>query len=147
MGLPPSCAAVDLLRDACPTPPLLEVQKRAQRCVRTGQAGESGILAAVNMISQGPLGPALSQTDVDCIDGLAALLLNSLRGAGTLLITVLASASVLKTANSGEVGPRRPQNRVCGPNTEAPQTVVKAHELSGSALLDSVGAQQSPLAN
>lgn len=46
-----------------------------------GQAGRKVVSwQAMNTISQGPLGPTLSKTHVDCVEGLLALLLDSLSG-------------------------------------------------------------------
>lgn len=69
-----------------------------------GQAGKKvASWQAMNTVSQGPLGPALSKTHVDCVEGLLAVLLDSLSG------TVPNSASVFTIANSGELGPHRLQ--------------------------------------
>lgn len=96
MGLPASCAAACLLRNAWSHSSLLEVHM--------GQAGKKvASWQAMNTVSQGPLGPALSKTHVDCVEGLLALLLESLGG------TMPTSASVLKIANSGELGPHHLQ--------------------------------------
>lgn len=44
-----------------------------------GQAGMKVVSwQAMTMISQGPLGPTLSKTHVDCVEALLALLLDSL---------------------------------------------------------------------
>lgn len=109
MGLPPSCAVAYLLRNTWSHPsPAEGPEKGSELCQHGTDRKESGILAAMIMVHQGPLGPALSKTDVDCVEGLAALLPNSLGGMAPAP-SVLASASVLKTANSGEPGPHCPQ--------------------------------------
>lgn len=148
MGLPP-CAVAYLLRNTWPRPsPAEGPEKGSDMCPHGTDRKESGVLAAMIMVRQGPLGPALSETDVDCVDcieGLAALLPNSLGGM-VPAPSVLASASVLKTANSGEPGLRCPQRDVWSQHRSSSDSCQST--LSGdSALLDSVGAQQAPLTN
>lgn len=145
MGLP-SCAVSYLLRNTWSRPsPAEGPEKGSEMCPYGTDRKESSILAAMIMVRQGPLGPALSETDVDCIESLAALLPNSLGGMAPAPL-VLASASVLKTANSGEPGPRCPQRNVWSQHRNSSDSCQST--LSGdSALLDSVGARQAPLTN
>lgn len=122
MGLPP-CAVAYLLRNTWPRPsPAEGPEKGSDMCPHGTDRKESGVLAAMIMVRQGPLGPALSETDVDCVEGLAALLPNSLGGMAPAP-SVLASASVLKTANSGEPGPRCPQRDVWSQHRSSSDTL------------------------
>lgn len=146
MGLPQPCAVAYLLRNTWSHPfPAGGPEKGSELCPHGTDKKESGILAAMIMVRQGPLGPALSKTDVDCVEGLAALLPNSLGGMAPALL-VLASASVLSTTNSGEPGPRCPQRDAWSQHRSSSDSCKST--LSGdSALLDSVGARQAPLTN
>lgn len=111
MGLP-SCAVLYLLRNTWSHPSPAEGPEKGSEAYPHGtDRKKSGILPATIMVRQGPLGPALSKTDVDRVEGFVALLPNSLGGMAPAQ-SVLASASVLKTANSGEPGPRCPQRDV-----------------------------------
>lgn len=146
MGLPASCAAARLLRSTLSTPPLPEVHQRAQRCVHMGQAGRKvASWQAMNTISQGRLGPALSKAHVDCGEGLPALLLDSLSSSVPTSVPFSPQHPVLKIANSGQLGPHRPQTGCVVPTPTLLRQLLKHTPLSGSALPDIVGVHQTPL--
>lgn len=127
MGLPQPCAVAYLLRNTWSHPfPAGGPEKGSELCPHGTDRKESGILAAMIMVRQGPLGPALSKTDVDCVEGLAALLPNSLSAAWHLPCRFLPQhlSSAPPTQGNQDLAAHKGMR---GPNTEAPQTVVKAH--------------------
>lgn len=122
MGLPAPSTAACLLRNTwSDSSPAGAPRKGSEMCPHGTGRKESGILT-MNMISQGPLGPALSKTHVDCVEGPPALLLDSLSSTVPTSLQFSPQDSQLRGTRT-----LPPTNRMCGPNANAPQTVVKAH--------------------